>query len=140
MPWQLPWGVVPLFSVLFCNQLYGLQVSIISFTRRPAPAVCKILCSNVVGLSRNLSDLTVASSQFDILLCSETFVSNMRHVSELLVPGFGRPVVLCWDRMPRARGMAAYVRDMLPSSTYPALCFQSFSEAWYLEKALTSIS
>ena len=35
------------------------------------------------------------SSQFDILLCSETLVSDMRHVSELLVPGFGRPVVLC---------------------------------------------
>ena len=29
----------------------------------------------------------------------------------MLVPGFGRPVVLCRGRMPRARGMAAYVRD-----------------------------
>ena len=48
---------------------------------------------------------------FDILLCSETLVSDMRHVLGLLVPGFGRPVVLCWGRMPRARGMAAYVRD-----------------------------
>ena len=35
----------------------------------------------------------------------------MRHVSELLVPGFGRPVLLCRGRMPLARGMAAYVRD-----------------------------
>ena len=35
----------------------------------------------------------------------------MRHVSELLVPGFDRPVLLCRGRMPRARGMAAYVRD-----------------------------
>ena len=34
----------------------------------------------------NLSDLTVASCQYDILLCSETLVSDMRHVSELLVP------------------------------------------------------
>ena len=34
----------------------------------------------------------------------------MRHVSEVLVPGFCRPV-LCRDKMPRARGMAAYVRD-----------------------------
>ena len=55
--------------------------------RRPVPAVCRILCSNVRGLSRNLSDLTVASSQFDILLCSETLVSDLRHVSELLVSG-----------------------------------------------------
>ena len=36
-------------------------------------------------LTGNLSDLTVASSQFDILFCSETLVSDMRHVSELLV-------------------------------------------------------
>ena len=32
-------------------------------------------------------DLVVASSQYDILLCSETLVSDLRHVSELLVPG-----------------------------------------------------
>ena len=31
--------------------------------------------------------------------------------AEVLVPGFGRPVLLCWDKMPRARGMAAYVRN-----------------------------
>ena len=32
-------------------------------------------------------------------------------VSELLVPGFGHPVLLCQNGVPRARGMAAYVRD-----------------------------
>ena len=63
------------------------------------------------GLAGNLSDLTVASSQYDILLCSETLVSAMRHVSEVLVPGFGRPLLFCMGKMPRARGMAAYVRD-----------------------------
>ena len=46
--------------------------------RRPVPDVCRILCSNVPGLSRNLSDLTVASSRYDILFCSETLVSDMR--------------------------------------------------------------
>ena len=76
--------------------------------RRPVPAVCRILCSNIRGLSRNLNDLTVSSSQFDILLCSETLVSDMHNMSELLVPGFGRPVVMCLD-MPRARGMAECV-------------------------------
>ena len=35
----------------------------------------------------------------------------MRQVLELIVPGFGRPVLLCLGKMPRARGMAAYVRD-----------------------------
>ena len=79
--------------------------------RRPVPAVCRILCSNVLGLAGNLSDLTVASSQYDILLCSETFFSDMRHVSEVLVPGYGRPFLLWQGKMPRALGMAAYVRD-----------------------------
>ena len=74
------------------------------------PAVCRILCSNVRGLAGNLSDLTVASSRHAILLCSETLVSDA-HVSELLVPGFGSPVLLCRGRMPRVRGMAAYVQD-----------------------------
>ena len=63
------------------------------------------------GLSGNLSDLAVASSQYDIPLCSETLGSDLRHVSELLVPGFCRPVLLCRRKLPRARGMAAYVRD-----------------------------
>ena len=77
----------------------------------PVPAVCGILCSNVRGLAGNLSDLTMASYQCDILFCSETLVSDMRHVSELLVLDFCRPVLLCWGKMPRAHGMAAYVRD-----------------------------
>ena len=79
--------------------------------RRPVPTVCRLPCSNVRGLAGNLSDLTVVSSQYDILLCSETLVSDSRHVSELLVPGFGPPVLLCRGRMLRARGMAANARD-----------------------------
>ena len=79
--------------------------------RLPVPAVYRILCSNMRGLAGNLCDLIVASSRYDILLCSETLVSDMRHVSEVRVLGFGRPVLLCRGKMPRARGMAAYVRD-----------------------------
>ena len=94
-----------------CLRLRFLDVETNPGQRRPVPAVCRILCSNVRGLAGNLSDLTVASSQYDILLCSETLVSYMSHVSEVLVPGFGRPVLLCLGNMPRARGMAAYVRD-----------------------------
>ena len=48
--------------------------------------------------------------QHDILLCSETLVSDLRHVSELLVPGFGQPkyecsfskmvvFIVCWARI-----------------------------------------
>ena len=79
--------------------------------RHPVPAVCRILCSNVRGLAGNLSDLAVASSQYDILLCSETLVSDMRHVSEVLVSGVCRSVLFCRGKMPRVRGMAAYIRD-----------------------------
>ena len=79
--------------------------------RRPVFAVCRILCSNVWGPAGNLSDLTVASSRYDILFCSETLVSDMRHMSELLVPGFGRRVLLCRGKMPWAHGMVAYVLD-----------------------------
>ena len=79
-------------------------------SRRPVPGACRILCSNVRGLSKNLRDVTVASSQYD-LLCSETLASDRRLISELLVPGFGRPVLLCRDGMLRPRGMAAYVGD-----------------------------
>ena len=63
------------------------------------------------GLSKNLSYVTVASYQYDLSLGSETLVSDRRHISELLVPAFGRPVLLCRDEMQRALGMAAYVRD-----------------------------
>ena len=42
-------------------------------------------------------------------------------MSEFLVPGFGRPVLLCRDWMPRARGMAANVRDR-----YSAFCQTKF--------------
>ena len=89
--------------------------------RWPVPTVCRLLCSNVRGLAGNLSDLTVALSQYDILLCSETLVSDSRYLSELLVPGFGRPVLLCRGWMPRARGMAAYIRD-----GYGACCQPKF--------------
>ena len=67
-----------------------------------------VMCGAWLG---NLNDLTVASSKYDILLCSETLVSDMRHVSVLLLPEFGFPVLLCRGKMPRTRGMAAYVRD-----------------------------
>ena len=83
-----------------CLSLRFLDVQTNPGLRLPVSDVCRILCSNVRDLAGNPSYLTVASSQYDILLCSET-----------LRPGFGRPVLLCRGKMPRARGMAAYVRD-----------------------------
>ena len=94
-----------------CLRLRFLDVETNPGPRRPVPDFCRTPSSTVRGLAGNLSDLTVASSQYDILLCSEPLVRDMRHVSEVLVPGFGRPVLLCLGKMPRARVMAAYVRD-----------------------------
>ena len=79
-------------------RLRFLDVETNASLRRPVRAVCRILSCNVPGLAENLSDLTVVSFKYDILLCSETLVSDMRHLSELLVPGFGRPVLLCRGR------------------------------------------
>ena len=73
------------------------------------PAVYSVY-SNVPGLSKDLSDLTMASSQYDTLFCAETFITDLRNISELLVPGFGRIVLLCRD-MYRARRLAAYVSN-----------------------------
>ena len=73
------------------------------------------------GLSKNQRDVTGALSQYDLSLCSETLVSDRQHMSELLAPGFGRPVLLCQDGVPRAHGMAAYVQD-----GYGAFCQPKF--------------
>ena len=83
--------------------------------RRPVPDVYRISCSNVRGLAGNLSDLTVASSQYEILLSSETLVSNLRYMSELHVPGFGRIVLLCRGKIPRARICMRWLRSILPT-------------------------
>ena len=69
-----------------CLRLQFLDVETNPGPQRSVPAVWIILCSNVRGLVGNLSDLTVAKSQYDILICSETLVSDMRHVSELQFP------------------------------------------------------
>ena len=76
-----------------------------------SPTLPYIRVSKVCLIRPGTLVTAVASSQYDILLCSETLVSDLRHVSELLVPGFGHPLLLCLGKLPRARGMAAYVRD-----------------------------
>ena len=79
--------------MLVCMRLQFLDVEVNPGPRLPVPTVCRLLCSNMRGLAGNLSDLKVASSRYDILLGSDTLVSDMRQVSELLIPGFGRPVL-----------------------------------------------
>ena len=88
---------------------------------------CRILYANVRGLHRNLLDLTAISRQYDILLCSETLVSEMRHVSELVIPGFKKPVLLKRNAINRAQGMAAYIRKDFPAcrqTSYECKCHE----------------
>ena len=84
------------------------------------------------GLAGNLSDLAVASAQYDILLCSETLVSDLRHVSELLVPGFGRPVLLCQGKMPRALWIAAYVSEYFTNQSFS----MGVAKCWFLGRVV----
>ena len=53
---------------------------------------CRVLYSNIRGLYGNLHDLIVASKGSDILFCSETVVSNFRHIAELSIPSFKRSI------------------------------------------------
>ena len=62
------------------------------------------------SLFRNLSDVTVASPSYDILLCTDTLVSDMLYVSELLVPGFGCRLIVPFQDA-SCPEMAEYVRD-----------------------------
>ena len=74
------------------------------------PKYFNLLYSNIRGLHGNITDLSVASSKFDIICCSETLVSDMRHVSELLLPNFNKPLLLRRNALPRAQGMCIYTR------------------------------
>ena len=91
--------------------------------QRPGMAVCRILCSNVQAMTGNLSDLTVALSQNDILLCSETLVSDMRHVlcRSCWFPDSVSLSCCAGPSCLEAQGMAAYVRD-----GYGAFCKPKF--------------
>ena len=117
----IEYGIHISYFFYACLRLWFLDVETNPGPQWPVSTVCRLLCSNVRGLAGNLSDLAMAASQYDILFCSETLVSDSCHVSELLVPGFDHPVLLCLGRMPRTRGIVACVRD-----GYGALCQPKF--------------
>ena len=71
---------------------------------------CNLLYCNIRGLYGNLNELSVASAKYDIICCSETLVSDRRHVSELLLPNFTRPLQLLRNSIPRGQGMCVYTR------------------------------
>ena len=88
--------------------------------RRGAPKNLRVLYNNINGLHGNISELGVAAVGFDLLFCAETKVTQHRHVSELLVPGFRRPVLVLRGARPNGLGLAMYVRDGVAVTRMPA--------------------
>lgn len=91
------------------------------------PVACSVLCSNARGLFKNLCDLTVSSSQYDILWCSETLISDLSYISELLLYGCDHDIFICRDRLPRSGELAAYERDGFGAFRQPMFecgCFE----------------
>ena len=46
----------------------------------------RFIYSNIRGLHANFGELDVAGSDYDILVCAESKVSDRRHLSELRIP------------------------------------------------------
>ena len=83
--------------------------------------------NNIRGLHANLNGLIAASRQYDILFCSETLVSGMRHASEVLIPDSKKPILFKCNATHRAQEMAAYVRKDFPAShktSYESRCHE----------------
>ena len=58
---------------------------------------------------------------------SETLVSSHRHLSELLIPSFGKPMQRLWGSLPGSMGMVVHVCDRF------AVSRQSAFECCYCE-------
>ena len=71
----------------------------------------RALYYNICGLDANLDELAVAGSDYDVLVCGESKVSDRRHLSELRIHGFGCPQQRLRNSTPGAHGMALYVRE-----------------------------
>ena len=72
---------------------------------------CRVLYHIIRGLYNNIKDLQIACHKYDIILCSETLVSNRRHISEVSLPGFNNMTLLLRDSRPRIRDLATYIRS-----------------------------
>ena len=75
----------------------------------------RVLCSNIRCLHANLDELAVAGSDYDVLVCAESKVSDRRHLSELRILGFGFPQQRLRTSTPGAQGIALYVKERFRS-------------------------
>ena len=72
-----------------------------------------LFCSyaNIRSLAKNLSKLSLIARGRDVFFCSETHVSPRSHLSELIVPDFGRLMQLLRSEVDQFQRLAVYVRD-----------------------------
>ena len=85
----------------------------------PGPKFARVLYTNIRGLHANIRGLSITANNYDVILCSETLTSNNRHYSELLIPNFGKPRLLHRSYIPRARGLAVYIRKGFTANMTP---------------------
>ena len=88
----------------------------------------RVLYSNMRGLHPNLDELAVAGSDYDVLFCSESKVSDLHHLSELHISGFGCPHLRLRNFTHGAQGMAFYVREgfhLFQQSKLKSSCHES---------------
>ena len=62
-----------------------------------------VLYSNIHGLRTNLGEFAAAGSDYDVLVCAESKISDRSHLSERRIPGFGCSQQRLWNSMPGAR-------------------------------------
>ena len=108
---NLAWGVTIIIALSFSSGYYWMAVY---FCYHFPLSLWIIIFLNLfcfaVKSSPILSLILTKPCQYDVILCSETLVSNRRSVSELLLPNFDKPKLVLRDLRPRVRGLATYVR------------------------------
>ncbi len=72
---------------------------------------CRVFYSNIRGLFANLKDPSVVSQCHAVIIWAQTLVSDYRHDSELMIPGFNKPLFICRSVAKRRRGMSVYIRE-----------------------------
>ena len=76
---------------------------------RASHRFCRAMYANLRALHKNLLDLSLTARVVDVVFCSETFVSSMGPISELMVAGFGQSMQLLGDGVNRFRRLIVYV-------------------------------
>ena len=82
----------------------------------------RVLYSNFRALHVNLDELAVAGSDYDVLVCSESNISDRHHLLELRIPGFGCPQQRLSYSTPGYQGMALFVVKDFDASGRASWC------------------